>query len=76
MAMDGMILEQETRRAPGRPREFNRAEALRAAMLVFWRYGYDGASLTMLTEAMGVSKPTLYAAFGDKTGLCRAAVAD
>ena len=43
-------------------------------MLVFWRYGYEGASLADLTEAMGISKPTLYAAFGDKEGLLREAL--
>ena len=76
MASVETTAEQQTRRAPGRPREFDRGEALRAAMLVFWRYGYDGASLTLLTEAMGVSKPTLYAAFGDKAALFREAVTD
>ena len=62
------------KRLPGRPREFDRDAALRAAMLVFWRYGYEGASLADLTEAMGISKPTLYAAFGDKEGLLREAL--
>ena len=62
------------KRLPGRPREFDRNTALRAAMLVFWRQGYEGASLADLTEAMEISKPTLYAAFGDKEGLLREAV--
>lgn len=62
------------RRLPGRPREFDRNTALRAAMLVFWRQGYEGASLANLTEAMKISKPTLYAAFGDKQGLLREAL--
>ncbi len=61
-------------RARGRPREFNRETALHAAMLVFWQHGYEGASLTDLTGAMGVSRPTLYATFGDKLGLFREAV--
>ena len=43
-------------------------------MLVFWRYGYEGASLADLTDAMKISKPTLYAAFGDKEGLLREAL--
>jgi AcrR family transcriptional regulator len=38
-------------------------------MPVFWRDGYDGASVAELAEAMGISKPSLYAAFGDKEGL-------
>lgn len=62
------------KRAPGRPREFDRDTALRAAMLVFWGQGYEGASLADLTEAMGISKPTLYAAFVDKEGLLREAL--
>ncbi len=61
-------------RAPGRPREFDREAALHAAMLVFWQHGYEGASLTDLTKAMGVSRPTLYATFGDKEALFREAV--
>lgn len=65
----------EERRSPGRPREFNEAAALHAAMLVFWKFGYESASLTQLTEAMGISRPTLYATFGDKQGLFRQAVA-
>ena len=44
-------------------------------MHVFWRQGYEGASLTALTEAMGINRPSLYAAFRDKAGLFREAVA-
>jgi len=53
----------------GRPREFALADALDRAVPVFWRDGYDGASVAQLAEAMGISKPSLYAAFGDKEGL-------
>ncbi|WP_332817695.1 TetR/AcrR family transcriptional regulator [Sphingopyxis sp.] len=53
----------------GRRLEFDPEEALAAALLVFWERGYDGASLTALTEAMGINKPSLYARFGNKEAL-------
>ncbi len=53
----------------GRPRTFDSREALTAAMNVFWAKGYDGASLKDLTGAMGISGPSMYAAFGDKREL-------
>ena len=58
----------------GRPRGFDREVALRRAMEVFWERGYDGASMSDLTTAMGINSPSLYAAFGDKEALFRAAV--
>ncbi|MBH3425491.1 TetR family transcriptional regulator [Pseudomonas sp. ICMP 8385] len=59
----------------GRPRTFDREKALALAMEVFWEYGYDGASLTLLTGAMGISTPSLYSAFGNKEVLFREALA-
>jgi AcrR family transcriptional regulator len=50
----------------GRPRKFNTEKALDAALLLFWRHGYEGTSLAALTKAMGVNVPSLYAAFGNK----------
>lgn len=60
--------------ARGRPREFCVDEALAKALRVFWSNGYDGASLTDLTEAMGITRPSLYAAFGNKESLFRKAL--
>jgi len=57
-----------------RPREFDETKALDQALTVFWSKGFDGASITDLTEATGLARASLYAAFGDKEGLFRAAV--
>jgi AcrR family transcriptional regulator len=58
----------------GRPREFDAEIALDQAMEVFWRHGYEGATIAQLTEAMGINPPSLYACFGNKEGLLKAAL--
>jgi len=58
----------------GRPREFDTDAALEKAMRLFWAKGYEGTSVADLTETLGIGKPSLYAAFGDKQSLFRAAL--
>lgn len=58
----------------GRHREFDVDQALEAALAVFWRKGYEGASYTDLTQATGVERPGLYSAFGNKEALFRQAL--
>ena len=65
---------RSSRRRRGRPPEFAREAALGAALETFWRRGFSGASLDELTAAMGIHKPSLYAAFGNKERLYEAAV--
>jgi AcrR family transcriptional regulator len=67
--------ERTPRRKTGRPLSFDRDAALHQAMLLFWRHGYEATSLSDLTAAMGVTPPSIYAAFGDKKRLFLEAVA-
>jgi AcrR family transcriptional regulator len=63
-------MEQSTpRRKTGRPLSFDRDAALQAAMLTFWRHGYETTSIADLTTAMDITPPSLYTAFGDKKQL-------
>jgi AcrR family transcriptional regulator len=62
------------KKRPGPPKAFDIDTALMAAMFVFWQKGFDGASLTDLTKAMGINRPSLYGTFGDKQSLFRRAV--
>ncbi len=71
--MDSMKTRRPAR-TPGRPRAFDPDRALDRALEVFWRKGYEGASLSDLTSAMRINRPSLYAAFGDKQTLFRRAL--
>ena len=59
----------------GRQRSFDADQALDAVLAVFWQKGYEGASYADLTEAAGVERPALYAAFGNKEAMFRKALA-
>jgi len=57
-----------------RPRGFDTDAALEKAMRLFWAKSYEGTSVADLTKTLGISRPSLYAAFGDKQSLFRAAL--
>lgn len=61
-------------RPRGRPRGFDRDEALESAMRLFWSRGYEATSISDLTKAMQITPPALYSAFGDKKSLFLEAV--
>jgi AcrR family transcriptional regulator len=71
---DAAMQTNESTKLRGRPPEFDHEEALEKALQVFWAHGYEGASMAELTEAMGINRPSIYAAFGNKEALFRKAL--
>ena len=65
----------KTTKQRGRPTAFNQDVALDKALNVFWSHGYEGASMAELTKAIGINKPSIYAAFGNKEALFRKVLA-
>ena len=77
MSIGGLVKGMEQHKptaTAGRPRAFDVEAALDTALLLFWRKGFLGTSISDLTEAMGINRPSLYAAFGNKESLLRLAL--
>lgn len=74
IASDMEFLPPPAARRTGRPLSFDRDAALVSAMHLFWRHGYEATAVADLTRAMGITPPSLYAAFGDKRRLFLEAV--
>lgn len=67
--------KQASPKKRGRPSHFDADTALNQALTVFWTYGYEGTSMAELTEALGMNKPSIYAAFGNKEALFKKVLA-
>ncbi|HXM01582.1 MAG TPA: TetR/AcrR family transcriptional regulator [Chthoniobacterales bacterium] len=65
------ITNRQSHSGRGRPREFDQEKALDQALELFWRQGYEGTSIADLRKVIGITAPSLYAAFGSKEDLYR-----
>lgn len=63
------VAEDTLKKKRGRPKCFDEQEVLQKAMLLFWEHGYEATSISDLTQALEITAPSLYSAFGDKEGL-------
>lgn len=63
------MMELALQKRPGRPYQFEHTKALNVALELFWKFGFEGTSLNDLTAAMGINRPSLYGAFGNKVAL-------
>ncbi len=66
--------EKTIKKIKGRPRKFDKQQALDAALKLFWNHGYDNTSVAQLSDAMGIKPASIYAAFGSKEELFMAVV--
>ena len=73
--MNDVISLEKPAKARGRPVAFNHEHALNAALFVFWSHGYEGSSMALLTKALNINKPSIYATFGNKEALFRQVLA-
>lgn len=69
------MTDNKNNRPRGRPRSFDRQQALQTALDLFWRQGYEGTSIHDLVNAIGIAPPSLYSAFGSKEELYQEAIA-
>jgi len=77
MTTETLNTKDQTKKTPkprGRPLAFDQDKALDQALHLFWAHGYEGTSMAELTEALGINKPSIYAAFGNKETLFRKAL--
>jgi AcrR family transcriptional regulator len=77
MTTETLNIKDQTKKTPkprGRPLAFDQDKALDQALHLFWAHGYEGTSMAELTEALGINKPSIYAAFGNKETLFRKAL--
>ena len=69
-----VVTTMEIKKSRGRPRAFDRTQALELALQLFWAKGYEGTSLSDLTSTLGINAPSLYAAFESKPALYRESI--